>query len=366
MKKTAVVLFNLGGPDRLESVQPFLFNLFNDPAIISAPSILRWIIARLISKKRAPIARRIYKQLGGGSPLVRLTQQQADALVDALNTQGQGADCDYRVFMAMRYWHPMSLEAAEAVREYAPDDIILLPLYPQYSMTTTGSSIAEWEKAAAMAGITAPSRAICCYPTNEGWIDAQAALIDEGLREAPGGVEPRILFSAHGLPKKIIAKGDPYQWQVEKTVEGVEAALRAMDTPAFSSMTCYQSRVGPLEWIGPSTEEALKQAGEDGVPVVVVPIAFVSEHSETLVELDIEYRELATKWGVPHYHRVPAVGTHARFIDGLAALVRRALDNSQQKPQGDHVIICDNGVMVCPADRTQCPHKAALRNPRHA
>jgi len=348
----------------LESVQPFLFNLFNDPAIISSPSVLRWIIARLISKKRAPIAQEIYKQIGGGSPLVGLTQLQADALVDVLNTQG--SDCDFQAFIAMRYWHPMSLEAAEAVRKYAPDTIILLPLYPQYSMTTTGSSITEWRKAATMAGLTAPTRAICCYPTNEGWIAAQAALIAEGLRGTPGDIEPRILFSAHGLPKKIIAKGDPYQWQVEKTVEGVKAALLALDTPSFSSLTCYQSRVGPLEWIGPSTEEALKQAGEDNVPVVVVPIAFVSEHSETLVELDMEYRDLATKWGVPHYHRVPAVATHARFIDGLADLVRKALDNSQQKPQGDLVITRDNGVTLCPADRTQCPHKAVLRNPRHA
>ena len=364
MKKTAVVLFNLGGPDCLESVQPFLFNLFNDPAIISAPSILRWIIARLISKKRTPIAQEIYKQIGGGSPLVELTQQQADALVDVLNSQGP--DHDFQAFIAMRYWHPMSLEAAEAVREYAPDTIILLPLYPQYSMTTTGSSITEWGKAAAVAGVTAPTRAICCYPTNEGWIDAQAALIAESLRKTATGSEPRILFSAHGLPKKIIAKGDPYQWQVEKTVESVKAALEDMDLTSFSTMTCYQSRVGPLEWIGPSTEEALKQAGEDNVPVVVVPIAFVSEHSETLVELDIEYRELATKWGVPDYHRVPAVGTHARFIGGLADLVRKTLDNSQQNPQDDFVITCDNGEMLCPADRTQCLHKAALRSPRHA
>ncbi len=353
MKKTAIILFNLGGPDRLDSVEPFLFNLFNDPAIIAAPSPIRWLLARWISKKRAPIACEIYKILGGGSPLVNLTQQQADALTDRLN--GENPDHEFRAFIAMRYWHPMSLEAAEAARDFAPDDIILLPLYPQYSTTTTGSSVTEWRRTADIVGLMAPTHEICCYPTNRGWVEAQADLIVGALKKCPEGMIPRVLFSAHGLPKKIIAKGDPYQWQVEQTVDAVVQRLYGMDIPAFSMSICYQSRVGRLEWIGPSTEDELKKAGNDKIPVVVVPIAFVSEHSETLVELDIEYRDLATGWGVPAYVRVPAVATHEKFIGGLAHLVTNALNG----PDDQSAIRCDNGARLCPADRSQCPHKAA-------
>lgn len=353
MKKTAIVLFNLGGPDSPAAVQPFLFNLFNDPAIIGAPSPIRWFIARLISKRRAPIAQEIYKSLGGKSPLVPLTQEQADALVGELNS-GSG-DNQYKAFIAMRYWHPMSLEAAEAVRAFDPDDVVLLPLYPQFSSTTTGSSLAEWNRAANIAGIKAPTQAVCCYPANEGWVDAQADLITQSLDECSGDLKPRILFSAHGLPNKVIAKGDPYQWQVEQTVQAVVDKLHGNDIGGFSWTTCYQSRVGPLEWIGPSTDDELKRAGADRVPVVVVPIAFVSEHSETLVELDIEYRELATVAGVPAYHRVPAVGTHPMFIDGLAGMVRETLNSGSEDSNIKPAIRCDHGSRICPADWSQCP-----------
>lgn len=353
MKKTAIVLFNLGGPDKLESVEPFLFNLFNDPAIISMPSPLRWLLARWISKRRAPIAREIYKNLGGKSPLVELTQQQTQALTDRLNTDSP--DHEYRAFIAMRYWHPMSLEAAEAVRDYAPDDIVLLPLYPQYSTTTTGSSVKEWRRAATMAGITAPTYEVCCYPTNRGWIDAQVSLVTDALGKFKGDLKPRILFSAHGLPKKVIARGDPYQWQVEQTVGAVVGRLHDLGASAFSWALCYQSRVGPLEWIGPSLDDELKKAGDEKTPVIVVPIAFVSEHSETLVELDIEYREQAGEWGVPEYIRVPAVATHADFIGGLAGLVGMALN----RPGAGQAICCDNEARLCPPDHPQCPHKTA-------
>lgn len=349
VKKTAIILFNLGGPDKLDSVEPFLFNLFNDPAIIDAPSPVRWLLARYIAWKRAPIAREIYRNLGGSSPLVGQTQQQADALVELLNHEK--SDREYRTFIAMRYWHPMSLAVAEAVRDYAPDDVVLLPLYPQYSSTTTGSSITEWRRAAAMAGLTARTREICCYPANQGWVDAQADLIGDALKKYTGDTKPRIVFSAHGLPKKIIAKGDPYQWQVEQTVDAVVRRLRDMEMPTLSWTLCYQSRVGPLEWIGPSTADELKKAGDEKTPVIVVPIAFVSEHSETLVELDIEYRELAKGWGVADYIRVPAVGTHASFIKGLAGLVGMAVSE-----QGvGRAIRCDNGARLCPPNHSQCP-----------
>lgn len=353
MKKTAIVLFNLGGPDSLEAVEPFLFNLFNDPAIIGAPSPIRWLIARLISKRRAPIAREIYENLGGRSPLVPLTEEQAEALITKLNSEN--TDHQFKAFIAMRYWHPMSVEAAEAVRKYSPDEVILLPLYPQYSTTTTGSSLEEWHRAAQSVGVKVPTRAVCCYPTNDGWIDAQADLIAENIKMASGNKEPRVLFSAHGLPKKVIAKGDPYQWQVEQTVEAVVDRVKELNAQDFSWVTCYQSRVGPLEWIGPSTDDELKRAGSDGVPVVVVPIAFVSEHSETLVELDIEYKELAMDAGVPSYHRVPAVATHPKYIDGLAGMIKETLQNADKA----QTIRCDIGARICPGDRSQCPLKAA-------
>ncbi|MCW5751779.1 MAG: ferrochelatase [Alphaproteobacteria bacterium] len=339
MTRTAVVLFNLGGPDRPEAVQPFLQNLFGDPAIIGLPGFLRLPLARLISKRRAKVAARIYEQMGGGSPLLPLTRAQAEALEAALADLG-GA----RVFIAMRYWHPLADETARAVKDWGAARVILLPLYPQYSTTTTGSSLADWKRAAAAAGLVAETRAVCCYPMEAGLVEAQAALIRPALAEAAAKGKPRLLFSAHGLPEKVVLSGDPYQWQVEQTAAKVADALAL---PDLDWLVCYQSRVGPLKWIGPSTEAEIERAGRDGVPLVVVPIAFVSEHSETLVELDIEYAEKAHAAGVPAYHRVPALGTAAPFIAGLARLVREALAR-------DTAIGGDGGQRLCPASCRRC------------
>ncbi|MGE5475292.1 MAG: ferrochelatase [Bacteroidales bacterium] len=308
MTKTAVILFNLGGPDSLDAVEPFLFNLFNDPAIIGAPGLIRRLLARFISKKRGPVAREIYAQLGGKSPLVAETAKQAQALEAVL---GDG----HKVFVAMRYWHPFASETLAAARQWGAERVVLLPLYPQFSTTTTRSSLREWRKLAA--GWQVPTEAVCCYPDEAGLISAIADLIRPGLEQAAQSGRPRILFSAHGLPQSVVDKGDPYPKHVEQTARAVVAALGEVDW-----VVCYQSRVGPMKWIGPSTEEELERAGEDGVPVVVVPIAFVSEHSETLVELDIEYRHRAEGLGIPAYVRVPAVGHHPDFIAGLARLVR--------------------------------------------
>ncbi|MDD9877705.1 MAG: ferrochelatase [Magnetovibrio sp.] len=347
MARTAVVMFNLGGPDSPDAMQPFLFNLFNDPAIIGAPGPVRWLLAKWISSRRAPVAREIYAHLGGKSPLLELTEAQAAALQDQL----AGGGDDVRTFIAMRYWHPMSAETATAVAAFAPDQIVLLPLYPQFSTTTVGSSLAEWRRAAHEAGLTAPTRAVCCYPLDTGWIAAQADLVGRAMSDAGRATPLRVLFSAHGLPKKVIAAGDPYQWQVERTADAVVAAVNGGDGARIEDWTvCYQSRVGPLEWIGPSTEDELARAGRDGVGVVVVPIAFVSEHSETLVELDIEYREEAGKLGVPAYIRVPAVATHAAFIDGLAGLVENALARDAETLYGG-----DGGARLCPRSFGQCP-----------
>ena len=314
--KTALILFNLGGPDRPEAVRPFLFNLFSDPAIIALPQPLRWLVARLISSRRAPIARAIYDKLGGGSPILANTEIQAAALEAAL---GPGFKC----FIAMRYWHPRAAEQVRAVRDWAPDRIVLVPLYPQFSSTTTGSSIKEWTAEARKAGLGQPVSTLCCYPRQPGFAAAVADRVRAGLAVVPAGLAaPRVLFSAHGLPKRVVERGDPYQWQVEQSVASIVAALAI---PGLDHVLCYQSRVGPLEWLGPSTDREIARAGHDQVPLVVAPVAFVSEHSETLVELDIEYRHLAETAGVPAYIRVPTVDAAAAFIDGMAAEIHRAI-----------------------------------------
>ena len=339
--RVAVIVFNLGGPDQPAAVQPFLFNLFNDAAIIGLPQPMRWVLAQLISRRRAPVAREIYGHLGGRSPLLALTEEQARALQGALGERRM----DARVFVCMRYWHPMSAAVAREVAAYGPDEIVLVPLYPQYSTTTTGSSLQDWRRAATAAGITARTRTVCCYPTEPGLVGAYVELIRAALDKAREHGAPRVLFSAHGLPERVIERGDPYQWQVERTAAAV---VQAMGIADLDHVVCYQSRVGPLKWIGPATENEIDRAGRDGVPVVVVPIAFVSEHSETLVELDIEYAERARQAGVPGYVRVPAVGTAAAFVAGLADLVTDALGRPPETaPQGGH--------RLCPTDRQQCP-----------
>jgi ferrochelatase len=341
-KKTAVVLFNLGGPDSLENVKSFLFNLFNDPAIIGLPNPFRWLLAKLISGKRESKAQAIYAQMGNGSPIVSNTQAQANALEKKLTQHGK-----VKVFVCMRYWHPMTQEMVDQVKDYQPDNIILLPLYPQFSTTTTGSSVKEWVKHAANKLKNIPTHTVCCYPTQKHWVHAVTGLIQNAYSQVP--VPPRILFSAHGLPEKIIAKGDPYQWQVEQTTQAIIAQL-AID--GLDYVNCYQSRVGPLKWIGPSTEEEIKRAGDDKKPIVLVPIAFVSEHSETLVELDIEYKELADHHGVPDYIRVPTVSVDEHYIEALADMCLNVPKESK--------FCSDTHQRICPKEFGQCPMKHAV------
>ena len=340
MTKTAVVLFNLGGPDGPQAVAPFLFNLFKDPAILRLPQPFRSLLARWIAKRRARSARAIYAKLGGGSPILPLTEKQAVAL--ALALESDEADHEYRVFVAMRYWHPFSDETAAKVKAWSPDRVVLLPLYPQFSTTTTGSSLKAWEKAAEKADLDAPAHAICCYPLAAGFQKAVATLLCQA--RAGDKVHARVLFSAHGLPKKIIAGGDPYEWQINETVKGIVAEL---GDPALDWAVCYQSRVGPLEWIGPSLDDEIDRAARDGVPVLVVPVAFVSEQSETLVELDITYRALAEKRGVPAYARVPTVGTEALFIQALAGLVHKACARATS-------LGSEGGGRICPQNFSGC------------
>ena len=342
-EKIAVVLFNLGGPDSLRAVRPFLFNLFNDKAIIGLPQPFRWALATSISWIRDRTAQAIYAKMGGASPLVKETEAQRLALQATLSEKLP--DAEIMVVTAMRYWRPFTDEAAKAVAAFGPDRIVLLPLYPQYSTTTTGSSLDAWREVYRGVGQT---YAVCCYPEAEGLVEAHAAKIRETLLSAEQPDPIRVIFSAHGLPQKIVDAGDPYQQQVERTAGSVAQRLGVQDWKVS-----YQSRVGPMKWLGPSTIEALEEAGRDGVGVLVVPIAFVSEHSETLVELDIDYRELAERAGVPVYLRAPALGIEPHFIAALADMVTSALAGGPIAPQSTP---CQGRFSRCPM---QCERAAA-------
>lgn len=340
-RRIAVVLFNLGGPDDQASVKPFLFNLFNDPAIIGLPGFARTPLAKLISSRREKTAQANYALMGGGSPLLPETRKQADALEAALGRRLP--QNEVQAFVAMRYWSPLTEETAADVAVFGPDEIVLLPLYPQFSTTTSESSLKAWNAAYAGSGV---ARTVCCWPQASGWVEAQAEAIRCKLAEA-GNQPVRVLFSAHGIPESLVEKkGDPYQEQVESTCAAVAAAAGLTDWSV-----CYQSRVGPMKWLGPSTIEALEQAAKDGVGAVVAPIAFVSEHVETLVELDIEYGELAHKLGVVPYLRVPAVGVAEAFIDGLAEAAVGALARTGVAPHGPG----------CRADWKACPRTCDRR-----
>ena len=325
-QRIAVVLFNLGGPDRPEAVRPFLINLFSDANIIRAPGLIRWLLARFIAWRRTAVAQEIYARIGGGSPIVAETERQAVALQKLL--QNEGFD-NLKCFSAMRYWHPRVKEVIEQILSFNPDQVVLLPLYPQFSTTTTRSSCQEWSTEAKAVGMAVGLHQICCYPEQADFIAAHARLIMTGAPQYFGveaGKKARLLFSAHGLPQRIVDAGDPYPLQVARSAEAIAARL---GLAREDWEICYQSRVGPLQWLGPSTEERLRAAGRAGAAVVLVPIAFVSEHSETLVELDMEYRHLAEMAGVPDYVRIPALGVQPDFIRGLASLVKEALPVSQ-------------------------------------
>jgi ferrochelatase len=333
--KKAVILFNLGGPDKLESVEPFLFNLFNDPAIINIPSIFRYPLAKFISKKRAPIAKNIYKEIGNKSPILELTQDQAKSLENNLSKKG-----DYKCFVIMRCWHPRASDVIKKVREYNPEEIILLPLYPQYSASTSGSSINEWDDLCKKKNYHVKTKTICCYPTENNFIASHISLIKKTLKVIEDN-NFKLIFSAHGLPKSKIKKGDPYQWQVEETVKKIMSNL---EDENLNYIISYQSRVGPLKWIGPSTDKVIIKYSKEKKGIVIVPISFVSEHSETLVELDIEYKKLAEKNGCSFYKRVAAPGTEENFIKGLTELVLK------QETRGNFIssLMCPNKYVKCP------------------
>jgi ferrochelatase len=334
-KKIAVLLMNLGGPDSLEAVRPFLYNLFSDPAILRYPSPFRQILAWLISKLRYKKARQIYAKIGGKSPILENTQAQVRTLKQTLIQMLPDKTLD--VFIAMRYFHPLTEKAVFDVQNFQPDHVILLPMYPQFSTTTTASSLKRWRD---LFKEKVMMTEICCYPTNPGFIAAYVDLIHQSLKEIPENCGVRLLFSAHGLPQKIVDEGDPYAIQVSQSVMAI------MGDPTLKNIDyqiCYQSRVGPLKWLTPSLDSAMQKASTDQKAVIVVPISFVCEHSETLVELDMDFRKVAKSLNLPYYGRVPTVSCHPKFIDGLAHLVKERLQTiGQDIPK------------MCPANAVQC------------
>jgi ferrochelatase len=341
-KKTAIVLFNLGGPDNLKAVRPFLFNLFFDKNIIKLPAFFRYFIAKFIAFKRQSLAKEIYKKIGGKSPINEETQEQIDALKKELEID---FGSKFEIFMCMRHWHPMSAEILDKIEKYYPSEIILLPLYPQFSTTTAGSSIEDFTKELEKRKIEADCKIICCYPEDESFIKAHAELIDKAIGQVVDKENYRILFSAHGLPQKIVKSGDPYAWQVERTVNSILDNLSYTD---LDYKVTYQSRVGPLEWLKPDTEEEVKLAAHQKKDLIIVPISFVSEHVETLVELDIEYKRIADKARV-NYIRVEALRVNKYFINSLKNIIIKA-----SKKDGNFLLSSEMS-RICPGDYQKCP-----------
>lgn len=336
--RLAVVLFNLGGPSDLRSVRPFLFNLFKDPHILRIPRWPRYILAYLISRLRFKKAQGIYKKMGGKSPLLENTQSQAQALKTVLSRNFK----DIEVFVCMRYWHPFAKEVVQKIVDYNPDQIVLLPLYPQFSTTTTLSSFEDfkevWQR---HSNLSVPFFQVGCYPVDALFIQAFADLAAPVIKNASEYGRPLLLFSAHGLPKDIVDQGDPYEKQVQLTAKEIVQALFSQGFE-FDYQVTYQSRVGPKKWLEPATDSVIEEMAKKNRVIVVLPIAFVSDHSETLVELDQDYRTLAFDHGACFYGRVPSLGTHPLFIEGLSKRVDEAL---QAKPAP---ILCDeNQFCIC-------------------
>jgi ferrochelatase len=320
--KTGVVLFQLGGPDSLEAIEPFLYNLFCDPDIIDFPfaRLARKPLAKLISTSRAKHVQHHYAEIGGKSPILDFTRRQAVALERELRR-----DLDAKVVIAMRYWHPMTDAAIAEMAAFRPDEIVLLPLYPQYSKTTTGSSVNEWNRRLKQAG-AAPTRLIETFYQDSAYLDSVVSAINACLDPRDDLADFDIVFSAHSVPIAVIDAGDPYQRQIEHTVDLV---WERGGWPARRH-TCYQSKVGASKWLRPSMHETVKKLAADGSKhMLVVPISFVSDHVETLHEIDIEHREQARGLGIEDYRMMPGLNDSPDFIRALAGLVRTAQAKQQ-------------------------------------
>jgi protoporphyrin/coproporphyrin ferrochelatase len=323
MGRVGVLLLNLGGPDQIEDVRPFLFNLFSDPEIIRLP--FPWLqkpLAWLISTLRAKKSQENYRQIGGGSPLRRITEEQGQALRSQLQARGH----DAHVYIGMRYWHPFTEEAIARIKRDQLDRLVILPLYPQFSISTSGSSFRLleqiWNEDPDLHQID--YTVIPSWYDRPGYLRAMADLIAHELDQFPNPDRVQVFFSAHGVPVSYVEEaGDPYQKEIENCVALI---MQTLDRPNAHTLA-YQSRVGPVEWLQPYTEDALAELAAQGVEdLAVVPISFVSEHIETLQEIDMEYRELAEEAGIENFHRVPALNTHPVFIEDLANMVVEAME----------------------------------------
>jgi ferrochelatase len=323
MGRVGVLLLNLGGPDKLEDVRPFLYNLFADPEIIRLPiPLLQKPLAWLISTLRAKKSEDNYKEIGGGSPLRSITEEQAQALEASLQSKG----CDAKVYIGMRYWHPFTEEAIDQIRADAIEELVILPLYPQFSISTSGSSFRLleelWNEDPYLKRIN--YTVIPSWYERPGYLGAMAELIATELDKLPDPDGAHIFFSAHGVPVSYVEEaGDPYQKEIEACTAGI---MQTLNRPNAHTLA-YQSRVGPIEWLKPYTEDAIIDLAERQTEtLVVVPISFVSEHIETLQEIDMEYREIAEENGIKNFHRVPALNTHPGFINDLAEMSIEALN----------------------------------------
>jgi ferrochelatase len=324
-KKVGIVMFQLGGPDSLEAVEPFLLNLFLDPDIIPMGPLgfLRGPLAKLISTRRSVPVRGKYGEIGGRSPIGTLTERQRGALAEALSN-----DMDPVAVVAMRYWHPLTAEAVEALRKAGPlDEIVLLPLYPHFSYATTLSSLKEWRRVYGEPDAGPPQRTVSQFYDHPLYIQALAQRIGSVLRQFADSSRIHLVFSAHGLPMSLVEKGDPYPNQIEATVRLVcEEGRKQFPSWPQTHLLCYQSRVGPAKWLQPPLTSTIERLGTAGVKeMLVVPISFVTEHIETLHEINIEAREEARRFGVEVFRMMPAVGDSPLFIAALKDLVLRAV-----------------------------------------
>ena len=335
-RPVGVVLFQLGGPDTLEAIEPFLYNLFCDPDIIDFPfaRIGRKALAKLISTTRSRKVQHHYAAIGGGSPIRKHTERQARALEAELQRQGLNARC----FVAMRYWHPFTREAIEQVRAAGCEELVLLPLYPQYSSTTTGSSLNEWRRQFSDDRCSddrcpdhLPVHCVETFYRNTIYLDSLVEKVNEALARFHDPHRPEILFSAHSVPMAVIEKGDPYQAQIEETVE----LLMQRGGWSNSHRLCYQSKVGASRWLQPTLRHSLATlAAERAREVCVVPVAFVSDHVETLGEIDHEAREQARQLGFTQFEMSAGLNDSPRFIEALSQIVQVAL----VEPVRSHVL----------------------------
>jgi protoporphyrin/coproporphyrin ferrochelatase len=325
--KIAVVLFQLGGPDSLEAVKPFLFNLFMDPDIIDFPLafLARKPLAKFISSRRSPKVENNYKLIGGKSPILDLTRLQAKAL----NTHLVRLGIQAQVFIAMRYWHPTTNNIICEIKTGGFDQIILVPLYPQFSQATTGSSIHEWNRQAKKQDLNIPTRVVCCYPNHPALLEAFVETINKSITRfsniSPANID--LVFSAHGVPVRYIQKGDPYQLQIEETVR------RVVEHGKWKSphTLCFQSKVGPMQWLKPSLIETVERLANEGRKhLLIIPIAFVTDHSETLHEINIDVRRHAMARGVQQFELMPALNDHLKFIECLTDLVTQQLTHADE------------------------------------